>query len=90
MLIAESGHFKEIYENADGAIKDIGNRQSLDQFPITIHYKDGISETTKLFTGTTLTEGYQIMYTQKVFEQVINDKEIKSIVFFDREILIDN
>ncbi|KQL50027.1 hypothetical protein AN963_10260 [Brevibacillus choshinensis] len=89
-LKIESSSSREIFEAA-GSLKEIGENEYLDNFPITINYKDGTSETTKIFTGSTsanhLTD--QIL-TIKTFENVINDKEIASIVFFDKEFPIKN
>ncbi|WNX29170.1 hypothetical protein [Brevibacillus laterosporus] len=87
-LKIESNSLNEILEAA-GSLKKIGENESLDNFPITINYKDGTSETTRIFTG--LTSGNHItgeMLTIKKFKNVINDKEIASIVFFDKEIPI--
>lgn len=79
----------EIYEAA-GPLKEIGVNQHLDNFPITIKYQDGTSETTNLFNGVHLMENGTQLFTIKMFENVINDKEIESIFFFDKEITIHN
>lgn len=58
-----------------------------DRYPITINYKDGTSETTShIFNGLISAEDDLVVI--KDFENVINDKEIKSIIFFDTEIEI--
>ncbi len=60
-----------------------------DQYPITINYKDGSSETTtRIFNGLISAEDDLVVI--KNFENIINDKEIKSITFFDTEIPIIN
>lgn len=89
-LQIESRSLKEINEAA-GRLKEIGVNKYLDDYPITINYKDGTSDTTGIFTGMYLGD-YIIdqMITIKNFENVINDKEIASIVFFDKEIPINN
>lgn len=88
-LRIESSSMNEINEAA-GSLKEIGPNQHLDNYPITIKYQDGTSETTSLFNGMHLTEGGTQLFTIKTFENVINDKEIASIVFFDKEIPIKN
>ncbi|MCR6546942.1 DUF4179 domain-containing protein [Dehalobacterium formicoaceticum] len=61
----------------------------LDKFPVTINYKDGSQETTTYATGMTLgSYSSNTTISIKRFEKVINDKEIKSIEFFDLEIPI--
>lgn len=86
----ESSSLKEIDDAAD-KLKKIGENKSMDKFPITINYADGTSETTAIFSGLYLADNIsgQIL-TIKTFENVINDKEIASIVFFDKEIPIQN
>lgn len=89
-LKIESESFKEIGEAA-GGLKEVGLNVHLDNYPITIHYKDGSSETTSIFNGMHLVNNtVNQMLTIKTFEKVINDKEIASIVFFDKEIPIRN
>lgn len=91
-LKIESESTEEIYE-ASGGSKEIGKYKYSDIFPITINYKDGTSETTSIsflngiYTIDLL--NHQI-FTIKTFENVINDKEIASIVFFGKEIPIQN
>ncbi|XID90342.1 hypothetical protein ACF3MZ_17515 [Paenibacillaceae bacterium WGS1546] len=87
-LKIESGSLKEINEAARG-LKEIGENEYLDHYPVTIKYKDGTSETTRIFTGLSLSDlmnGH--LLSIKTFENVINDKEIASIEFFDQEIPI--
>ncbi|WP_108995923.1 DUF4179 domain-containing protein [Paenibacillus agaridevorans] len=84
-LKIESSSMNEINEAA-GSLKEIGVNQHLDNYPITIKYQDGTLETTNLFNGLHLTENGTQLFTVKTFENVINDKEIVSIVFFDKEI----
>lgn len=87
-LKINSGSLKEI--NAASRFKEIGPNEYLDDFPITINYKDGTSETTSIFTGLSRSNYMSNqMVTIKTFENVINDKEIASIVFFDKEIPIN-
>ncbi|WP_144942007.1 DUF4179 domain-containing protein [Paenibacillus sp. 32O-W] len=87
-LKVDSSYLEEINEAA-GELKEIGDNKHLDNFPITINYADGTSETTAIFSGLYLSEhiSEQILMI-KTFENVINDKEIASIVFFDKEIPI--
>ncbi|MEC0229301.1 hypothetical protein [Paenibacillus alba] len=87
-LKIESGSLNEINEAA-GRLKEIGQNEYSDNYPITINYKDGTSETTSIFTGLHVLDYLNDqMHTIKTFEHVINDKEIASIVFFDKEIPI--
>lgn len=87
-LKLESNSLREISNTADRGKID---GKSLDNFPITINYKDGSSETTNFFSGSDsmdLITGQ--MFTNKTFKNVINDKEIKSIVFFNKEFPIND
>ncbi|MFC5472259.1 hypothetical protein ACFPPD_26600 [Cohnella suwonensis] len=88
-LKIEGKSLNEINE-ASGKLKEFGDNEFeyLDNYPITINYKDGTSETTSIFTGLHVTEFGVQMLTIKTFEHVINDKEIASIVFFGTEIPI--
>ncbi len=88
-LKLESSSMDDIYEAA-GSLKEIGVNQHLDNFPVTIKYQDGTTETTNLFNGLHLMENGTQLFTVKTFENVINTKEIVSIVFFDKEIPINN
>ncbi|GBF72957.1 hypothetical protein PA598K_01236 [Paenibacillus sp. 598K] len=78
----------DVIHQAAGPLKEIGLNQNLDDYPITIKYQDGTSETTSLLNGIHLSESHRYLFTVKRFEHVINDKEISSIVFFDTEIAI--
>lgn len=83
-LKLESPYTKEISQAAP--LQEVGKNTNTyrDTFPITIHYKDGTSETTTYFTGTTTSDYLTDTITSvKTFEGAINDKEIKSIEFFD-------
>jgi len=86
-LKIESSSLDDIHQAA-GPLKEIGLNQNLDDYPITIKYQDGTSETTSLLNGIHLSESHRYLFTVKRFEHVINDKEISSIVFFDTEIAI--
>ncbi len=87
-LKVESPSMKEI-NNAAGNMESIQPNAYIDRFPITIHYKDGTSETTNAFHGSMLSNfGSGKMELVKTFEQVINDKEIASIEFFQTVIPI--
>jgi len=89
-LKIESGFLKGINE-ASGGFKEIGENEYLDNYPITINYKDGTSETTSIFTGLTVTDNLiDEIFSVKTFENVINDRAIASFVFFDKEIPISN
>lgn len=85
----ESDQLKEINQAAGGGMQS--GQINLDNFPITIHYQDGTSETTTEFKGMYLSEylsGEMLMI--KTFDSVINDKEIQSISFFDTKIPINH
>jgi len=89
-LKIESESLEQIYEASDELQKVRGNKR-LDDFPITINYHDGTSETTSILTGRNsgdLKNGQ--LLSIKTFKNVINDKEIASIVFFDKEFPIKN
>lgn len=89
-LKIESESTEEI-SKADGGLKEIGKYKHSDNYPITINYKDGTSETTSIFNGIRRIDHLnQQILTIKSFENVINDKEIASIVFFDKEVPIKN
>lgn len=71
--------------------KEVEYNTYLDEFPITINYQDGSKETTTYFTGMSLGNYLpNTIMSIKEFDKVINDKEIKSIIFFDTEIPITN
>lgn len=85
-LKLEAADLKSIYDAA-GERKEVGPNEYLDQFPVTILYKDGTTETTRIFDGIqlgSLGSGQQLLV--KRFAQVINDKEIASLRFFGLEI----
>ena len=85
-LKIESESLKEI-DQAAGRLKEIGDNEYLDHYPVTIKYQDGTSSTTSLFTGLALSDFLNgELLTIKTFEQVINEKDIASIVFFGQEI----
>jgi len=87
-LKLESDFLKEINEAA-GRMKEVGPNEYLDPYPVTIRYRDGTSETTRLFNGLHLSKNLdREMLMIKTFDKVINDKEIDSIEFFGREIPI--
>ncbi|WP_054023022.1 DUF4179 domain-containing protein [Bacillus sp. FJAT-28004] len=86
----DSAHTKEISEAASRSSREIGLNEYADHYPITIHYKDGTSETTAVFKG--MSSGDLITNTitiVKPFTPIINDKEIKSVEFFDTVIPMD-
>lgn len=66
----------------------LGLKENWDIHPITINYKDGSSETTSVLSGVQIIGSSDGMWFVKTFENVINDKEIKSITFFGAEIPI--
>jgi hypothetical protein len=79
----DSPYTKEISEEANLSSREIGLNEYKDSYPITIHYKDGTSETTAVFKG--MTSGDLISNTitiVKPFTPIINDKEITSVEFF--------
>jgi len=89
-LKIESDFAKEIGEAARER-RESAQDEETDEYPITIRYADGTSETTGVFSGLHLSDllSRQIL-TIKTFDKVINDKEISSIVFFGAEVPIDN
>lgn len=81
--------FAEEISKASGNWEMLGENKYSDPYPITIHYKDGTSETTNIFHGMKdISFSLGDMVFVKTFDNVINDKEIKSIEFFDTEIKI--
>lgn len=83
-----SDSLKEI-NDASGRLKETGDNENEDDYPVTIRYKDGTSETTSIFTGLRLSDMISNrMLMIKTFDNAINDKEIASIVFFGEEIRI--
>lgn len=84
----ESPFTKEISEAAP--FEQVEYNTYLDRFPVTINYKDGSQETTTYVTGMALGD-YLSNTTMsiKVFEKIINDKEIESIEFFDTVLTIN-
>lgn len=82
-------NFAEEISKASGNWEILGENKYSDPYPITINYKDGTSETTNIFHGMKdISFSLGEMLFVKTFENVINDKEIKSIVFFGTEIKI--
>lgn len=90
VLKLKSPFTEEIVEAA-GNWEVLGPNEYSDIYPITIKYRDGTLETTDIFNGMHHLEHLsgEILFI-KNFENVINDKEIKSIIFFDTEIPIIN
>lgn len=88
-LKIESDSLKEINKFVFKS-KEIGPNIYLDDLPITINFKDGTSETTRIFTG--MSSSHYVsnqLITLKTFDNVINDKEIESFVFFGKKIPIN-
>lgn len=89
-LKLESSFTKEI-SKAIGGWNELGLNEYSDVYPVTINYKDGTSEITTIFNGMHNIEHLKgEMIFIKNFESVINDKEIKSITFFNNEFEINN
>lgn len=89
-LKIDSGSLKEI-NKAVGRSEEIAPNVYLDDFPVTIKYKDGTAETTRIFTGLAASEYLSNqMLTIKTFDSLINEKEIASFVFFGKEIPVNN
>lgn len=88
-LRIQSGFAREISQEKQALGEEVGPNQFVDNYPVTIHYQDGSSETTELFDGL-----YQADYHTgeilliKTFENVINEKALTSIEFFGVEIPI--
>ncbi|MEK4008006.1 hypothetical protein [Paenibacillus sp. FSL H3-0333] len=88
-LKIESDSLKEINKFAF-KLEEIGPNIYLDDLPITINFKDGTSETTRIFTGMSASHYVSNqLITLKTFDNVINDKEIESFVFFGKKIPIN-
>lgn len=84
-----SEHVREIVQN-ERAWEELAPGQHADQYPITIHYQDGTSETTEIFSGmTNLNALSGEILVVKRFEQVINDRQIESVEFFGEVLPID-
>lgn len=89
-LKLESPFAKEISKASDNW-EELGSNEFSDIYPITINYKDGTSETTDIFNGMHYLEySSGNMLFIKTFKNVINDREIESITFFDTGIQIAN
>lgn len=88
-LNLDSQFLKEIVEASENWEVEnrevLGLKENSDIYPVTINYKGGTSETTSVLTGLRVI-GTDGMWFIKTFDNVINDKEIKSITFFDTEI----
>ncbi|RKD25996.1 hypothetical protein BEP19_03460 [Ammoniphilus oxalaticus] len=88
-IIVETPFVEEI-SKAHGWMEEVGLDEYLDNLPITINYTDGSSETTTIFNGMYVADTLkEELFIMKTFENVINDKEIESIVFFDTVIPVD-
>lgn len=86
----DSAHTKAISEAVSLSRKEIGVNEYEDIYPITIHYKDGTSETTSIFNGMVVADNLRGSITiVKTFTPIINDKEIESVVFFDAVIPVN-
>ncbi|MDO3681339.1 DUF4179 domain-containing protein [Paenibacillus ehimensis] len=77
-----SNYLKEIFNYTLSLEKKVGKDES-GHFPITINYKDGTSNLLNGSINMDFIEGEMI--TTYSFGNVINDKEITSVVFFDKE-----
>lgn len=85
-LRVDSPALRQIYAE-NHRWQEVAPNEYLDDFPITIHYADGTTETTKIFNGLTNADYLSgELLTIKTFENVINDKAIRSITFFDEQI----
>ncbi len=85
----ESSFAREI-NDAAGRWEELGDNKYSDLYPVTINYKDGTAETTSIFHGMhhfDYSTG-KILFI-KTFETVINEKEIASVTFFGKEIIIN-
>ncbi len=84
----ESPYTREI--NNASSSEAVEYNTYLDDFPVTINYKDGTKETTTYLTGMTVGDNLsKTTVSVKKFEKVINDKDIESIEFFDTVITIN-
>ncbi|AIQ59881.1 hypothetical protein [Paenibacillus borealis] len=89
-LKIDSGSLKEI-NKAAGRSEEIALNVYLDDFPVTINYKDGTSETTSIFTGLATSDYLSNqMLTIKTFDNLINEKEIVSFKFFGKVFPVNN
>ncbi|WP_410767780.1 hypothetical protein [Fontibacillus sp. BL9] len=82
-LKVSSAFTKQISEAASESWKEIGLNEYSDHYPMIIHYKDGTSETTSIFTGMVEADHLRETITiVKTFTPLINDKQIETIEFF--------
>ncbi|RIX52117.1 hypothetical protein D3P08_14160 [Paenibacillus nanensis] len=89
-LKVNSENTKAISEAARNSSKEIGPNETSDGYPITIHYQDGTSETTTIFTGMNRADFLSNSITIiKTFTPIIKDKEIASVEFFDAVIPVE-
>lgn len=87
-LKIDTPYAKQI-SSVKGGLQETGPNKYLDNYPVTIRYRDGTSETTTLFQGMSHADFLTgEMLFIKTFENVINHKEIASITFFDTELPI--
>lgn len=95
-LQIESPNLREINQaiQEDGGLQELAGHpyQYKDPLPVRINYEDGTSEITQIFNGMAQTRYVQNdveineMLLVKTFDQVINDREISAIDFFDLRI----
>ncbi|TYP74582.1 hypothetical protein [Paenibacillus methanolicus] len=89
-LKVDSPQLRQINEAANLKQKETALNPYTDEYPITIHYRDGTSKTTSVWKGTIvgdfLTDTLTII---KPFTPILNDKEIEAVSFFDAYIPLD-
>ncbi|RUS46632.1 DUF4179 domain-containing protein [Cohnella sp. AR92] len=83
-LFLRSDSLEEIWEEARRSGTEIGpDGRSSDDYPVTIHYKDGTSETTSVFSGMAQAHpSLGDMMVVKPFLPILQPDRIESIEFF--------
>lgn len=86
-LKLESTAVENISQRGREAREELGPNRYRDGYPVTLHFRDGTSLTTEIFTGFVhadfLNEKLLII---KTFDEAISHKEVCSITFFGAEI----
>ncbi|MFC4099005.1 hypothetical protein [Paenibacillus xanthanilyticus] len=89
-LMVNSPHLRQIDEAVNLKQKEKALNPYTDQYPITLHYRDGTSETTSVTKGTIIGDYLSDSLTIiKPFTPILNDKEIEAVSFFDAYIPLD-
>ncbi|MFB9328887.1 hypothetical protein ACFFSY_23375 [Paenibacillus aurantiacus] len=82
-LKVDSPHLRQINEAAHLEPTEMAPNEYTDPYPITIHYKDGTSDTTTIWEGTIVGDYVSDTLTIiKPFTPILNSKEIEAVSFF--------